>query len=110
MNRQRLITAATVVVLLAVAGTLAWRWRPANNANAPDGVFYMCAEQKCRNEWNMTMRELSDHHTKNYGQPVPCPKCGSKLTGRAQKCVHCGKLFPMSRDTRPCPHCKKPQT
>lgn len=110
MNRERIITAAVVVVLLAVVGTFAWKWRPANNANAPEGVSYMCAAQNCRHEWNMTMRELSDHHQENYGQPVPCPDCGATKTLRAEKCVHCGKLYPLTRDARPCPHCKKPQT
>lgn len=110
MDRERIITIATIVLLLAVVGTFAWKWRPANNANAPDGVFYMCSNQGCKHEWNMTMRELSDHHEKNYGQPVPCPKCGDKKSFRAEKCVHCGKMFPLSREPRPCPHCKKQQT
>jgi DNA-directed RNA polymerase subunit RPC12/RpoP len=109
MSRERLITAGVVLVLLAVVGTFAWNWRPANNANRPDGVYYLCANQKCGHEWNMTMRELSDHHEEHYGQPVPCPKCGETKTVRAEKCIHCGKLFVSTRDPRPCPHCKKPQ-
>ena len=110
MKRERIITIATVVLLVAVVGTFAWKWRPANNPNRPEGVYFLCSNQKCRHEWNLTMRELSDHHEKNYGQPVPCPKCGDKKTVRGQKCIHCQKLIVMTPDPRPCPFCKKPQT
>ena len=110
MDKKKAISIAAVVVVLACVGYFAWNWRPANNANAPDGTLWMCTKKDCKHEFHLTLRELSDHHEKNYGQPVPCPKCGDKKTVRGQKCVHCQKLIVMTPDPRPCPFCKKPQT
>jgi len=100
-----------LVVVLVVAGIAAvwWYWRPANNANFPDGTFWLCANPQCKAEIVLTMKQLGEHHEKHYGQPLLCPKCNKPDPLRADRCPDCKKLYPQQRNIAPlCPYCKKP--
>lgn len=77
-----------------------------NNANFPDGTFWICSSPSCKHEFNLSMQALSDHHKAHRGEPIPCPKCNSDST-RANRCPHCEKYSVLQRDSTVCPHCKQ---
>ena len=106
-DRQKQISVGAGVIIVIAIGLFAWFHRPANNANAPRGVWWICTNDQCKNEFSMTMAEFSDHHAKHYGQPVRCPKCNS-VAIKADKCPSCGKVFVMMRNSNICPSCGKP--
>lgn len=104
-NPVVMVGLAAVVVVI---GIVAWRWRGANNENFPEGTWWVCSSRECGNEFNLSMRQLSEHHQAHYGEPVPCPKCGS-ASKRGQKCLKCGKVTVVG--TKPmdnCPGCGAP--
>jgi rRNA maturation protein Nop10 len=105
-QRQKQISMGAGAAIIIVTGILYWFWRPANNANVPNGVWFLCTNDSCRNEFSMTMAQFSDHHAKHYGQPVRCPKCDS-VAIKADKCPYCGKVFVMQRNGDICPACGK---
>ena len=104
---QKQLTIGAVVIILVVTGVLYWFTRPASSVNAPRGVWWICTNDSCKNEFSMSMAEFSDHHEKHYGQPVRCPKCNS-VAVKADKCPSCGKVFVMRRNSNVCPACGKP--
>lgn len=106
-ERQKQISIGAGAMLVVLTGVVYWFWRPANNVNAPRGVWWICSNEQCKNEFSMTMAEFSDHHAKHYGQPVTCPKCKS-VAIKADKCPSCGKVFFMQRSNNRCPSCGKP--
>ena len=108
MSRRTVIIVSASVVAIVVAAWLGLR-RPANNANFPEGTYWMCSNQGCGHEFNLTMKQLGEHHRTNYGQPVSCPNCKQPAV-RAQRCPHCGKIYPMQRQATPCPSCKQMPT
>ncbi len=97
-----------IVIALVVAGAVGgWMmWTPANNANFPEGTPWMCQNPSCKTEFHLTMKQLSEHYKANYGEQPKCPKC-SQPALRAERCDHCGKLFPQQRGVNVCPHCGK---
>ncbi len=105
-QRQKQFSVGAGAVVLIVTGVFAWYHRPANNANVPRGVWFICTNDSCKNEFSMTMAQFSDHHEKHYGQPVRCPKCDS-VAVKADKCPNCGKVFFMQRNSDICPACGK---
>lgn len=104
--KDKLILGGVVVGAVGLVLTVWWNWRSPNNDNFPEGVDYICLNQSCAHTWNLSMKELGEHHEAHYGQPVPCPKCGESKTFRAEKCPHCGKVIQMQRGGGNCPHCK----
>jgi hypothetical protein len=106
-TKERLGIGAAIVLVAAVTAVVAWNWRPANNANFPDGTFWICQNDSCHHEFVLTMEQLSEHHKLHYGQPIPCPKCGQAGAIRALRCPSCGKFYPQPRDPMPCPFCGK---
>lgn len=98
-----MVIVATVVAVAAFA----WMRDSASTVNAPEGTWWLCTNDQCKHEFNLTLNQVSDHHARNYGQPVPCPKCQTRAA-RAEKCPHCGKLYPQTRGRMICPFCKKP--
>jgi len=78
-----------------------------NNADNPNGILYLC--ENCKHEFVLTVKQLEAHHKANWGEPVPCPKCGSTDTIQAIRCAHCGRVFPHDRTAEEaiCPYCKK---
>ena len=106
-QRQKQITMGAAAAIVVLTGIVYWFWRPSNNVNAPRGVWWICTNDQCRNEFSMTMAEFSDHHAKHYGEPVTCPKCHS-VAIKADKCPSCGKVFVMQRNSNKCPACGKP--
>jgi hypothetical protein len=106
MNRQRIILLTAALLVVAAVALAAWRWRPANNDNFPDGTFWICRNPQCHAEFVLSMKQLGEHHRQHYGQPVPCPQCGKTDTTRAERCPNCKKFYPMQRDLLPCPHCQ----
>jgi DNA-directed RNA polymerase subunit RPC12/RpoP len=92
------------IVLIAVLG---WAlYQPSNNANFPDGTDWLCTNAQCKTAFNLSIEQLSDYSKDHAGEPIKCPKCGTASV-RAEKCVHCGKVFPMSNAGHRCPFCGK---
>jgi hypothetical protein len=93
------------VVLLASGAVGAWSYlRNTNNANFPNGLLFVCSDDKCGHQFTMTTHEFGQFQEKHYGEDVPCPKCGKKAV-KALKCPHCGAVSPMTRDLTECPKC-----
>src|SRR5688572_23124833 len=101
-----------VAIGLAAVGLIAlvvvfWRTREGENTpNAPDGTFWICSNDQCKHEFNLSVADLADHHEKHYGEPVPCPKC-KKPAVRAEQCPHCKKILATGRGVVKCPSCGK---
>jgi predicted RNA-binding Zn-ribbon protein involved in translation (DUF1610 family) len=83
---------------------------PANSVDMPNGSFWVC--KKCGNHFAMSERELNEHQAKHYGEPLPCPKCGSTDLVRSIRCEKCGEYYPMGRGgpNLKCPKCGTPAT
>jgi len=93
------------VVLVTVLGWLLYR--PANDANFPTGTDWLCMNPSCKTAFNLSIKQLAQYNHDHIGEPVKCPKCGTAAM-RAEKCQHCGKVFPMPRDAQHvCPYCGK---
>lgn len=105
-RREVLVGAATALAVAVAAWTL-WNWRPANNANFPDGVQYLCTSRNCAHAFTLTMSQLSDHQKKHYGEPVKCTRCGTEAR-RAERCPSCANVFILERNQSACPKCGKP--
>jgi hypothetical protein len=105
-KQQRLVAGAIVVLVVGGAAIAIWKWRPSNNANLPDGTFWVCGNDQCRHEFAMTLAQFSDYKEKHPGAPVVCPKCGKDAVG-ANRCSSCNRMFPKGRG-KTCPHCNKP--
>ena len=96
------IGAAVLVAVLAW-----WLYEPANNANFPEGTDWLCTNPRCNTAFNLSMKQLAAYNEKHVGEPIKCPKCGTAAV-RAEKCQHCGKVYPMPRDAaHRCPFCGK---
>jgi ribosomal protein L32 len=106
-GRLPLAIAIVAVVAVVVVGWLFF-WSPANNDNFPQGTLWLCTNQSCGNSFTLTMKELSDHQLKHYGQLPKCPKCGHEALG-AERCQFCGKVFVQQRGYDVCPYCGKQQ-
>lgn len=100
------MVAVVVLVVLAV-GYGAWKWRPANNENYPDGTFWICQNPACKNEFVMTVRDVAKFQETHYGQPVMCPKCKKQDTIGAERCENCKRLVSRAVRQSVCPYCKK---
>ena len=105
--KRNLMFGAVVVIIIAVVLIYAQARGPANNANFPEGLQYVCTDPGCGNAFTMTTREFGQHNEKHYGQPVPCPKCEKTTTARAERCPHCGHVHKAQRGMAPCPQCGK---
>src|SRR5438128_402489 len=105
-TKQKLGYGLTAVCLL-ILGYALWAnvlHRNPNSDDFPDGTFWICNANG--HHFNLSLKELSDHHAKHYGEPIPCPKCGSTDTIRAYRCEKCGEYYPMIRGADPvCPKC-----
>ena len=104
-NKKLVYGFVTASVLLA-AVVAWWQLGSPNNENFPDGTDWLCSDPKCATTFKMTMKELGAHNKKNFGQPVPCPKC-NKQAVRSTKCNHCGKWHPQPHEGYKCPFCGK---
>ena len=114
MNKTVVVYGSAVVGAVVIAVLAWWLYSPENNANFPEGTDWLCTSPACATAFKLTIKELADYSKESPGVPIKCPKC-STLSIRAEKCLHCGKAFPMPRDMmRRCPHCGKdnspPQT
>jgi hypothetical protein len=97
-----------VPLLVVGLGVLVWSlWPEPNNANFPEGTDWICANKE-PHHFKLTIKALAEHNEKNYGARPKCPTCGQDAF-RADKCVHCGKVYPQGRGAQVCPFCKKPQ-
>ena len=106
--RQKLKYVA-VPLLVVGLGVLTWSlWPEPNNANFPEGTDWLCANKSDPHHFKLTMKALAEHTRNNYGQRPTCPTCGQE-SYRAEKCAHCGKVYPQGRGPQICPYCKKPQ-
>ncbi|MDB5321795.1 MAG: hypothetical protein JWN40_3426 [Phycisphaerales bacterium] len=104
LKRKLAIGAGAVLVLLLCYSVWAnlVRSNP-NSADVPDGTFWIC---KNGHHFNLSLKQLSDHHHNHYGEPIPCPTCGDTKTIKAVRCAKCGEYYPMVRgDQGPCPKC-----
>jgi hypothetical protein len=109
-RRRALLTIAGGVGALAVGyayWVLVLRRNP-NSDDVPDGTHWICKTNG--HHFDLTLSQLSDHHRAHYGEPVPCPKCNSTDTIRANRCPKCGEYYPQVRGAQPpCPKCGTPQ-
>jgi ribosomal protein L32 len=104
---QKNLVLGGIVVAVVAAAVVVWAmWTPANNANFPEGTLWMCTDRACGSHHNLSTKQLGEHYKANYGQLPKCPKCG-KESVRAEKCDHCGKVYPQGRGVQVCPYCKK---
>ena len=107
MQRDRLFMIGGGAVLVIGILFVAWKYHPANNADFPNGTWWICENPACKNEFSMTTTQISDWHVKHYGEPMPCPKCGEHHIIRAFKCQKCSTVFP-AEGARVCPKCGAP--
>lgn len=106
--KQKLIYAGAIVGAVVLALAVWVMWRPANNANFPEGTDWLCVDPACKTHFKMTMKQLGEHYKENYGKRPLCPKC-SKESVRAEVCGHCGKVYAASQGPNYCPYCRKLQ-
>lgn len=114
-TRLVLILGIAVVATLVVGGVWAFIGgdeHGENDANSPDGNYYICAEADCGHEFTMTVKERAEYNKAHWGQAVLCPKCkrNDKSPIRAGRCKSCQRYFPVvqnsAKDT--CADCDKP--
>jgi hypothetical protein len=106
MSRNLIIAAAGLVVFTTVVAYFTFRTDPSASA-APEGTWWVCMNPSCGHTFNLSLKELANHHKAHYGEPVPCPKCKQGQTIRGEKCPKCGKVFVLDRGAM-CPVCKTP--
>jgi hypothetical protein len=109
-RNEKLTSGAVAVVVIAAVLYGAWRWRPANNEDLPDGTFWICQNPDCKNEFGLTVRDFGKFQEKHYGELPPCPKCSKQITVGAYKCQNCKRLIEKAGrgGGLACPYCKKP--
>jgi hypothetical protein len=90
-QRQKQISVGAGAVILIVTGVFAWYHRPANNANVPRGVWFICTNDSCKNEFSMTMAQFSDHQEKHW--PAGALPQMRQRRGEGRQCPYCGKVF-----------------
>ena len=113
MDRRTLLIGglgALVLACLVWLGFLAIGATTGDSDNSPDhpgGLHYLCGE--CNKVFVLTTKQLAKHHKANWGQPVPCPHCGSAQTRQGIRCEHCGNTFLPDRtaEKQTCPKCRK---
>jgi len=98
--------AVAVVVGVLLVGMIAWASfrRPSNNANFPEGTWWLC---KNGHSFTMTIKQLGEWNKAHYGQSPQCPTCKAEAE-RAEKCPHCGTVSPAQRNSTTCPKCGQP--
>jgi hypothetical protein len=101
MSRNHVLILVIVGCLIAAAAVF---FRPGggtshgeNNANFPDGTFWICDNPQCGEQFTLTMKQLDEHHAKHYGEPLPCPKCGKTHVSRAMVDAATGKWVRLTR-------------
>jgi DNA-directed RNA polymerase subunit RPC12/RpoP len=106
MNKK--LVQGIVIGGLVLVALLAWvLYTPANNSNFPGGTDWLCMNPSCATSFNLSIKQLAEYNKDHIGEPIKCPKCGTEAV-RAEKCTHCGKVFPMPRDAQHrCPYCGK---
>jgi rubrerythrin len=108
-QKQKWLTIGGVLIIVLAAGYIAWSLhKPANSVDLPNGTFWVC--KKCDNHFALSEKALNEHQAKHYGEPLPCPKCGSTELIRSIRCEKCGEYYPMNRrgaDLK-CPKCGTP--
>jgi hypothetical protein len=107
-TQQRALIGTAIVLVLGIVGYVAWKWRPANSADRPEGILRICQNPQCRHEFSMTVKQDSDYAVKHYGEAVACPKCGQKKTILAERCPKCKRLYPAQKGgAGGCPFCSR---
>jgi predicted RNA-binding Zn-ribbon protein involved in translation (DUF1610 family) len=105
-DTKRKIAIATGAVLVCLLCYSVWAnliHSNPNSADVPDGTYWVC---KNGHHFNLSLKQLSDHHKAHYGEPIACPTCGDTHTSRVIKCAKCGEYYPMVRGEQPpCPKC-----
>src|SRR5689334_11530039 len=104
-GRKKVILVAVPVLIILVA-VFAWSLfrGGSNSVDVPEGTFWIC--KKCDNHFNMSTRALNDFQAKHYGEPLPCPKCGSTELIHAVRCPKCGEYVPKTGGPpTTCPKC-----
>lgn len=105
-DRKKLVLSITAVVAIILALTIWLKSRPGASAIAPtDDFYYIC--KSCNNHFGMSNSALNAFQKAHYGEPMPCPKCGSTELIHAIKCTKCGEIYPEGNrgDDPPCPKC-----
>ncbi len=105
-DRKKLILGISALAILLLSVVIWSRSRSDTTAIAPTSDFYYICKS-CNNHFGMSNSQLNAFQSKHYGEPVPCPKCGSTELIHAVKCAKCGEIYPEpQRGADPaCPKC-----
>jgi DNA-directed RNA polymerase subunit RPC12/RpoP len=104
-DRKKVALSITAVVALVLALTIWMKSRPGAAAIAPTNDFYYICKH-CDNHFGMSNAALNSFQKDHYGEPLPCPKCGSTELIHAIRCTKCGEIYPEERGgDPPCPKC-----
>ena len=77
--------------------------------NMPEGTFWICRNENCNNEFNMSLSKVRS--LRNEDGLVPCPKCNEWRVSRGHVCDSCKRVYePVGHGGKPdnCPHCGEP--
>mgnify|MGYP001165874949 CR=1 FL=1 len=114
MSQRNVLLALAAVVLFVAAGFISFRsirQRQQLSDDFPDGVWWVCLNPDCGNEFNTSLDEIDEYFNANpEAIRFPCPKCGGTDTMRGTKCEHCDRCYVrpnVSGGTATCPHCGK---
>ncbi len=111
MNTGNVIKLLVALLGLACAAVLLARWATQDrgqDADFPEGTFWVCTSPQCQHEFNLSLDEVAAFYTENPDSEMPCPKCGQPAV-RAKRCPFCERSFPRVRGSGPvtCPHCNR---
>jgi len=71
---------AGIVAVVVLAVTIGW-WYFGNSDAGVEGsaiTAWKCTKPECGQTFHLTVKQLSDFYKVHYGEPLPCPKCGSR--------------------------------
>ncbi len=111
MNSERIKVGAAVVVL-GVAGVFVYKnvfGDPGHGETLPEGTFWICRNENCNNEFNLSLSEVKS--LRNADGLVPCPKCNEWRVMRGYSCDSCDRVYQqVGHGAKPdnCPHCGEP--
>ena len=106
------IKVGAAIVVMGVAGVLIYKnvfGDPGHGENMPEGTFWICGNESCNNEFNMSLSKVRS--LRNADGLVPCPKCNEWRVTRGHVCDSCKRVYePVGHGGKPdnCPHCGEP--
>ena len=71
---KQFVVPVALVLAIGAGVSIVWQTR-SSNPTFGRLIYYRC---DAGHDFSMTVQQVSDHHLAHYGQPIPCPICGSK--------------------------------